>query len=306
MRIQSAVLSFALILPSVALAQRAPDAKAKAAEAAKAAGAEKATDTVAKKVEFTKGPVGKTLGACGVKILPLVEGNSWTYGFVASNVPPRPDLVKLLPAQPGEVVITVKSIETVGGDTVVKLEEKTTADLSKDPRKHILDQRTINSTITCNPKKFEISPDSFFFAGEPGGYFGLVFDKVERPKDTSWKLVNGTIGDSKWREDIIAHFVRTPTQDSGAKLDSGKLELEREFTPAAEQRLNTQAGVYTAEHLVLKTTGRVTLDHPQPDTKPMEFPEGWINQLWLVPNAGLVQVLNAYGHMYTLTAAQLK
>jgi hypothetical protein len=251
-------------------------------------------------------PVGKAAGACGAKILPLVEGNRWTYEFVASDAPPREDLLKLTPSQPATIVITVKSIEPKGTDTMVTLEEKTTADLSKEKGKHILDERTITSTITCNPKKFEISPESFLFAGEPGGYFELAFDKLERPKDTSWKLVNGTIGEGQWREDIIAHFTRTAIAGSGATLDSGSLELERQFTPAQPERLNTKLGIYTAERLVLTTTGRVTLDHAQPDTKPMDLPAGWINQLWLVNNVGVVQVQNAYGHKYLLTDLQLK
>ena len=265
------------------------------------------TEAQKKKAEpLPAGPVGKAAAACGAKILPLVEGNKWTYGFVAAPTQPPPDLQKLMPSQPSQVVITVKSIEPKGLDTVVTLEEKTTADLSKDPKKHILDERTLLTTITCNRTKFEISPDSFFFAGEPGGYFGLTFDKIERPKDTSWKLINGTIGEGDWREDIVAHFTRTPVQGSGAKLDSGKLELERKFTPAQPERLNTKVGLYTAERLALVTTGRITLDHPQPDTKPMELPAAWFNQLWLVPNVGVVQVLNAYAHMYMLIDVQLK
>jgi hypothetical protein len=252
------------------------------------------------------GPVGKAVGACGAKILPLVEGNRWTYGFVASDAPPRDDLQKLMPSQPMSIVITVKSIKTEGPETVVTLEEKSTADLSKDPKKHILDERTITSTITCGAKKFEISPESFFFAGEPGGSFELAFDKLERPKDTTWKLVNGTIGEGTWREDIVAHFTRTPIADSDAKLDSGTLALERVFTPAQPERLNTKLGIYTAERLVLVTTGRVTLDHAQPDSKPMDLPANWLNQLWLVPNVGVVQVLNAFSHKYMLTDAQLK
>jgi hypothetical protein len=259
-----------------------------------------------KKVEYVKGPVGKAAGTCGAKILPLVEGNKWTYGYVESGVPLRDDLLKLTPSEPMSIVISVKSIETKGDETVVTLEEKSTADLSKDPKKHILDERTINSTITCSRTKFEISPDSFLFSGEPGGYFGLTFDKFERPKDTTWKLTNGTIGDQPWREDIVAHFVRTPVEGSGAKLDSGKLELERKFVPAQPEQINTKVGLYTAERLALTMTGRVTLDHPQPDSKPAELPIGWTNQLWLVPNVGVVQVLNAYSHKYMLTDVQLK
>jgi hypothetical protein len=262
-----------------------------------------------KKPEFVAGPVGKAPPPCGAKILPLVEGNQWTYGFKASEFPVRDDLQKLMPIQPNTVVVTVKSVETKGPDTVVTLEEKTTADISKDPKKHVLDERTITSTITCNAKKFEISPESFFFAGEPGGYFELAFDKLDRPKDTSWRLVNGTIGDGEWREDIVAHFTRTAIAGSDAKLDSGKLELERKFTPAQPERINTDVGLYTAERLVLTTTGRVTLDHAQQDNgKPIqsELPAGWVNQLWLVPNVGVIRVVNAYSHVYMLTAVQLK
>jgi hypothetical protein len=259
-----------------------------------------------KRGELPKGPVGKAAPACNAKILPLVEGNRWTYGFVAAPVTPRDDMVKLSPSQPAEIVITVKSVEVRGPDTVVTLEEKTKADLSKDPAKHIYDERTITSTITCNATKFEISPESFFFAGEPGGYFGLTIDKIDRPKDTTWKLTNGTIGDAGWREDIVAKFSRTPTQGSSAKLGGGKIELERQFTPAEPQAVNTKIGVYTAEILAIKTTGRVTLDNPQPDTKPMDLPADWTNQLWLVANVGVIQVLNSYAHMYMLTDVQLK
>jgi hypothetical protein len=269
--------------------------------------AQKKTGAADAKKSPPKGPVGKAVAPCGAKILPLVEGNRWTYAFVQSGVAPRDDLLKLMPAQPMEIVITVKSVETRGTDTFVTLEEKTKADLSKDPKKHIYDERTITSTITCNRTKFEISPESFFFAGEPGGFFGLTFDKFDRSKDTSWKLVNGAIGEGQWREEIVAHFTRTGFAGSGAKLDSGKLELERAFTPQPNEAVSTNAGVYYgAEHIALVTTGRVTLDHPQSEIKLLDLPAGWVTQLWLVPNAGVVQVLNAYAHKYTLASAQLK
>lgn len=279
-----------------------PVAAISSAQAQKKAGAAQA-----KKVEYTKGPTGKTAGACGSKVLPLVEGNQWTYGFVDSGLPPRDDLNKLMPSEPGTIIITVKQIEAKGDETVVHLEEKTTADISKDPKKHILDERTINSTITCGKNKFEISPDSFFFSGEPGGYFGITFDKFERPKDTTWKLTGGQIGDQPWREDIVAHFTRVPFEGSGAKHDSGKLELERKFTPAQPESVNTKIGLYTlAEKLAVTITGRVTLDHPQPDSKPSELPAGWVNILWLYPNTGVVQVLNSFSHKYQLVDVQLK
>ncbi len=290
----AALLPLTLLVPVATAAPAQAQKKTAAAEARK-------------KVEYTKGPTGKTAGACGAKILPLVEGNQWTYGFVDSGLPPRDDLNKLMPSEPGSIVITVKSIEPKGDETVVHLEEKTTADISKDPKKHILDERTINSTITCSKTKFEISPDSFFFSGEPGGYFGLQFDKFDRPKDTTWKLTAGLIGDQPWREDIVAHFTRPSVEGSNAKHDSGKLELERKFTPAQPESVNSKAGLFTlAEKLAVTITGRVTLDHPQPDSKPAELPAGWVNILWLYPNTGVVQVINSFSHKYQLIDAQLK
>jgi hypothetical protein len=256
--------------------------------------------------ELPRGPTAKTQSVCNQRILPLVEGNKWTYGFVQSAAVPPPELTKLIPSQPGQIVITVKSIETRGADTVVTLEEKSTADISRDPKKHIIDERTLTTTITCNRTKFEISPESFFFSGEPGGHFGLTFDKVDRLKDTTWKLSNGAIGEGEWREDLVMRFSRQAFEGSGAKLDSGKIELERKFIPAQPENINTKVGVYTAEKLAITTTGRVTLDHPQPDSKPMELPAGWINFLWIAPNVGVIQVLNAYAHQYQLVEVALK
>jgi hypothetical protein len=298
-------ISSAVLLPLILLVPAGTQAQPKATPAPPA------PTQSPQKTDFKKGPVGKAVAPCGVKILPLVEGNQWTYGHIAAHdrtgapIPPREDFAKREPIEPSKIVITVKAIETKGPDTVITLEEKTTAEI-KVAGKQVLDERTITSTITCNQKKFEISPESFFFAGEPGGVFSLTFDKFERSRDTSLKLVNGLLGERPWREDIVAHFTRTSFPGSGAKLDSGKLELERKFTPENPENVNTQIGVYLAEPVALVTTGRVTLDHPQPDTKPMELPERWLNRLWFVPNAGVVQVLNSYAHMYTLTDAQLK
>ncbi len=253
------------------------------------------------------GGESKSPPACGVKVLPLVVGNVWTYSTVAAPMPAPPDIARLSPPLPKGFVITVKSIETKGPDTVVTLEEKVTYDLTKDLKKPIVDERVITSTITCNSKKFDISPESFFFAGEPGGYLGLTFDKLDRVKGTSWQLTKGGIGESEWPEDLVAHWTKNPTTGSEAQLGSGKLELERRFTPQQPETIITKMGSYRAEKLALKTTGRVTLDKPAADgAKPMELPADWINQVWMVENVGVVQSLNRFAHMYQLVDSQLK
>jgi hypothetical protein len=253
----------------------------------------------------------KTPPACGAKILPLVTGNSWTYEPVPAKNPIATDLVKLAPRQPQKIVIVVKSVETKGTDTVASLDETITYEIvaKTDKKPAVMADVQVKSTIKCNKTKFEISPDSFFFAGEPGGYKELVFDKLDRSKDTSFKLnATGTIGDAQWREDIVAHFTRKPEATSGAKISAGKLELERTFTPAKPEDVNTKSGgsFSGTEKLALVTTGRVTLDTPiSPSPLPSELPKNWLSVFWFQDGLGVVQTLNMYAHQYQLADHKL-
>ncbi len=271
---------------------------------------------------------GKAAPACGVKLLPLVAGNSWTYEAVAAPTQMPEGMARLAPLEPRKIVITVTAIDKQGTDTVVKLEEKLSFDMAKDPKESKPIEHTFTSSITCNDKnKFDISPESFFFAGEPGGVYGLTLDKLERKKETSLKLTKGAIGEAEWIEEIAAHFTRQPAKGSeSTKLVGGKLELERKFTPQQPERLATRYGTFTAEKLGILTSGRVKFDTVQtPDGKPCsikktdkdgketstpsetcELPANWISTLWLADGVGIVQTLNTYAHMYQLTEATLK
>ena len=257
-------------------------------------------------VKYT-GPKAKAPSACGAKFIPLAEGNEWTYTPIAPPQPPDPRLARLIPTEPKEIVVTVKSIAKQGADTVISLEEKVTTDFTKDPKKPVIDVRTVESTITCNAKgKFEVSPDSIFFAGEPGGYYNLTLDKFDRSRDTSWKLQKGAVNDRPWREDVSAHWTRNATPGSDAKLGSGTLELERSFTPEQPEVVISKLGGMMADKVALVTTGRVGMDGAPPDQKPTELPANWISTFWFANGVGLVQVLNTYGHMYQLADAKLK
>jgi len=254
-------------------------------------------------------PAGKAANACGMTVLPLSEGNTWTYSFVAPKDAAPPDIVRISPPAAKTFVITVKSIETNGADTVVNLEEKITYELNPLPGKPkgALDERIVSSTIVCNAKKVDISPDSFFFAGEPGGFAGgISLDKIER-KGTSWQLTKGNFGEAEWPEDLIIEWSQKLSKGADAKLGAGKLEIERRFHPQDAEDLNTKAGSYKAEKLVVQTTGRVTLAKPlSTDLKPAELPADWANQLWFVPGTGVVQSLNRYAHQYQLVESTVK
>jgi len=250
---------------------------------------------------------GSAKPACGVTVMPLVVGNNWTYSAIAAPAPATPDIVRISPPVPKSFLITVKSVETKGGDTVVTLEEKITYDYTKDPKKPIIEDRLVTSTITCNAKKFDISPESYFFAGEPGGFGGMTIDSLDR-KGTSWQLTKGSFGEAEWPEDLAIMWTRTAFDKSGATYGGGKLELERRFTPLEPEAVITKSMSFPkAEKLAVKTTGRVTLTKPlSADLKPMELPADWINQLWFVEGTGVVQTLNRYAQMYQLVDSQLK
>jgi hypothetical protein len=267
--------------------------------------------------------------ACGAKILPLVVGNTWTYGPVAAPAALPEALARLAPAQPKSIVVEVKSIEKKGTDSVVSLEEKITFDMTKDPKEPKTWETVVKSQIVCNDKgKFDISPESFFFAGEPGGVHGMAFENFTRKKETSLKLTKGTIGENEWIEEITSKFTRTPAKGSeGTKLVGGTLELERKFTPQPPESVITRAGKFTAEKLGLITSGRVKFDKVlSPEGKPCnlvkldpktnvetktpsescELPANWISTLWIADGTGLVQALNSYAHMYQLNEVVLK
>jgi hypothetical protein len=246
------------------------------------------------------GKAGNVASACGARVLPLAKGTIWTYAPVVAPLPPSDAVKRIAPLQPKEITISVKSIEAKGTETVVTLEEKLTIDRTKDEKKPLVEERAYETTITCSDKKFDISPDSFLFAGEPGGYLGLEITKLSRVKGTSLQLVKGGIGEAEWREDLVVEWSQTPTKKTGAKLANGKLELERVFTPQLPEPVTTKMGMFRAEKLGLITTGRVTLEDASPQTKPMELPAGWVSHLWLADGVGMIQALNSFGHMYQL------
>jgi hypothetical protein len=270
---------------------------------ARAAPAEKAAP--AKTVQ----PFAKAPAACGAKILPLAVGNEWTYTPITAPNPIDSHLAKYAPIEPKRIVITVKSVapDKQTGETVATLEETSVIEVkdAKDSKKITEDARTVTTTITCNAHKFDIDPNSFFFAGEPGASVAIALDHVDR-KGTSWALTNGTIGENAWQETLNAHWTSTPFADSQAKPLAGTVTIERTFTPQPDEKIGTPLGVYNTNKVGLQIAGRVAIDGDPKDQKPLEMPDNWINTLWIADNVGVVQVLNKYAHEYQLSDAKLK
>ena len=234
-------------------------------------------------------PKPKPASACGQRLLPLTVGNQWVFEQGRPPTPPPDERIKTSPVQAKKLTITVVAIETVGGKSVVKLEED-------------IDGMKASTTITCGGGTFEPSPDSVFFAGEPGGVLNVQFDKLEQ------KLVTGKPFMGEWRQDLLATWKQLPAEGTTAELGTGKLEMERQFALAATtEAIGTP---YTAANpkksaarkLGITVSGRVTLDRVG---KPNEMPANWTNYIWFVDGVGPVQILNNYFHLYMLAEATI-
>jgi hypothetical protein len=233
----------------------------------------------------------KVTRACGVSALPLSIGNTWTYEPAAppAEMQLAPSAARLAPSQPKKIVIQVTSVETQGDITTVTLSED-------------VGYRTLNTTIKCGANKFEVDPNSFFFAAEPGGSWGVTLTPIER-KGSTFDLKGGRLGGPEWRDDLIATWEQVPTPGSGAKLGKGKLETERAFKMGGDFQLPTAAGSFVVREVILDITGRVTLDPPA--EKPFEMPANFRSHFWIADGTGVIQAVNGYAQMFLLTAVKI-
>ena len=230
----------------------------------------------------------KPKSACGVKYLPLVVGNKWSYVPATPPVSPNESQARGVPVQPKLVVVEVKEVTTEGTKTVVKLDET-------------IDDRTIHTSITCGAGVFEPSLDSFFYAGEPGGYFGVELGPIQRI------LKDVESGPSKpwtslWREDVITTWKRTPEPGMTIDLGAGKLEIEHIYKLGAAETINVnfKQGI-SAVRLTVEMTGRVGITGID---KVFEMP-ATTNGMWFADGVGLVQVNNSQFQAFQLNEANL-
>lgn len=228
--------------------------------------------------------------ACGVSAIPLAPGNEWTY----EPSPPPPDRtltdaqVRLTPVQPKKLVIKVTGVETKDGVTTVSLSED-------------LDGKVHTTTVRCTPggTTFSISPEAFWFAGEPGTSFGLELSELDR-KGQTLNLAAGKITGLEWRDDLNAKWKHTPTGKATPKLRSGTVAVKRHWVVLPEEKVMGKSGEWKAIKLGLETLLEVTIEPPT--AQPLKAPPLLVNFLWMVDGVGPVQVLNSYGQQYLLTS----
>jgi hypothetical protein len=244
--------------------------------------------------------------ACGITAIPLAVGNQWVYEAVAHPTPLEEAQKKLLPPQPTKITVTVATIETKDGVTTIGLTEEIQSLVSQpngQPPK--TDTRTINTSATCTAESLTFSPDAFWFAGEPGGFWNLTVDKLTRPAaNVSFPIKKGKLSGVEWHDDISFAYQRTPTEGTDADLGGGTLSLSRRLVITGEESVTTAFGVYsTASKVGIETKGEITVENAT--GKSYVLPEGLVTFFWQADGVGIVQVHNTFIHAYQLTGAMI-
>jgi hypothetical protein len=248
----------------------------------------------------------KVVKACGITAIPLAVGNKWVYQAVEHPAKLPPEQSRLLPVQPQSVTITVDAVETKDAVTTVNLTEVIAIlvpdpkDAKKPPR---LDEKKVQSTIQCTATTLSISPDSFWFSGEPGGFWNVEIEGLER-KGQSIAIAGGKIDGVEWHDDVKARWKRVATPGSDADLGSGTFDLNRRVVFTADESVTALAGQYSATKKIgIETKGEIAVDDAS--GKPYVLPDGIVSFYWLANGVGIVQIHNSFVHAYQLKEVTL-
>lgn len=212
--------------------------------------------------------------ACGMNFLPLVAGNSWTF-------------------KSGNQLATVDILSVTEGKDP---EDKP---LTTIEVKESYARKSITTTWTCNAAGLRIAPDSFFFAGEPGGMPGMTVTVTKR-EDVTLAPDAAIVQDAVWIEKVFADVARSDAAGQGATHLPSKLELERHVLVHPIDPTAVPIGQFGAQKITFELRGRALAEGQRVDLQPKR-PGG----LWLVKGLGPVKVMDAYEKTWELTATNL-
>ena len=220
--------------------------------------------------------------ACGLRVLPMAPGVQWTYQYFVPEGVQLPPGVRI--QDPPSMTVKVVKVEKSGDKTVISLEESYRKVLVK-------------TQLECDKKGLTVPPESFFFAGQPGGGLQMTLANIERKSETNVFAGGGLKGETF--EELKGSVTRVPSEGSGAQLTPAKLEIERKMVVNPNKEV-VESGLksHKANRLTINMTGRATLD-TTPD-KPFNMPQLDV-AMFFEPDVGVVQVRNSLGQGWKLS-----
>ncbi|MBI4510092.1 MAG: hypothetical protein HY698_10695 [Deltaproteobacteria bacterium] len=204
--------------------------------------------------------------ACGLRNLPLAAGNTWTY-------------------RSGSVDVTIRVLEVTAGKdaagrpvTKISVEEK-------------LHGRTHTTSMSCTTQGLSVPPDSFFFAGEPGGAVGGKFTETAR-EGVTWPQDAALAPGISWVEKVKA-------DQSGPHL-AAHVEVERHVAVKGPEQVVSPLGRFTAQRVGFELRGRgVVKDQKQ------ELPVKRPGTFWIARGVGVLRVEDAFDRAWELVGTNL-
>jgi hypothetical protein len=220
--------------------------------------------------------------ACGLRVLPMAPGVQWTYEYFVPEGVQLPPGVRI--QDPASMTIKVVKVEKSGDKTVISLEESYRKVLVK-------------TQLECDKTGLIVPPESFFFAGQPGGGLHMTLGTIERKAETN-VFARGALKGETF-EELKTTVTRIPSEGSGAQLTPAKLEIERKMVVNPNKEV-IESGLksHKANRLTINMTGRATLD-TTPD-KPFNMPQLDV-AMFFEPDVGVVQVRNSLGQGWKLS-----
>ena len=245
----------------------------------------------------------KPAPACGIKSIPFVQGTEWVYSAVAPPEDIRQAAQKIAankPKQPDQVVIKVVAVKPLpGGAAEITLEETSKQSPAGNAAEKPVIELTKTTTATCARDWLDVSLESFFFAGEPGGALGYEIAEAQRaPSEHSYVFQLGTLRVPEWIVNIKASFKRLASEGVDVELVPGTLDLQRIVKRGAPEPVITLSGNFSATPVQVELVGSVTLAFA-PEEK-FSIPANTFSKLWIADDVGVVQVANSNGHTYQL------
>ena len=244
----------------------------------------------------------KSKPACGFTLLPLAEGNTWTYEYVPGPYEDEAE-EKLrknrrikrgrrpLPIPPLNIKITVTSVKNVSGGKEIKLKEVTTY---KNPASAV----TRDTNIRCDAEGVFISPQSFFYAGEPGG--GLLIDL--KLKKSIRKTFPRPLP-KKWQNTAEYDFVYKTTPKSGIPEKKGTMGIDQSWEKLGQIELTIGEITYKKVFMLkYEFTGEIVVEGLK---KKGYIPEGAVGYMWFKPTIGPLRIFNSSAHAFELTVSNL-
>lgn len=244
---------------------------------------------------------GKAVKACGITAIPLSVGNKWVYTPVQHPTPLEAAQTKMLPVQPSKVTITVTAVEGDKNAATVKLTEVIDIPMQVEEGGKFVpktESKTVETVITCTPTTMTVSPESFWFAGEPGGLWNTTLGAVERTGHT-FPIVRGKFVGSEWHDDVKATWTRVATAGSEADLGAGTMTLSRRVVFTGDEQVATALGQWRAAKVGVETHGEIAVNNAT--GKPYVLPDGLYSFFWIVDGVGIAQVHNSFVQAFQLS-----